>query len=129
MALNTNIKENFFNRDKLKDLGVVVDRKGKLPDVVLYWPEKNWLLLIESVTSHGPVDGKRYGELSKLFANATPGLVFVTAFPDKRIMTRYLEDISWVDTTSAGFCVDDFKDDIAFATALRIQLLTIVTMR
>jgi len=92
---DTGAKEDFFNRDKLKDLGVVVDRKGKLPDIVLYWPEKDWLLLIESVTSHGPVDGKRYGELSKLFAKATPGLVFVTAFSDKKTMTRYLADISW----------------------------------
>lgn len=92
---DTGAKEDFFNRERLKDLGVTLDKKGKLPDVVLYWAEKDWLLLIESVTSHGPVDGKRYGELSKLFVNAAPGLVFVTAFPDKRTMTRYLADISW----------------------------------
>jgi len=63
--------------------------------VVLYWPEKYWLLLIESVTSHGPVDSKRHRELSKLFENAKLGLVYVTAFPDRKIMTKYLSDISW----------------------------------
>ncbi len=92
---DTGAKEDFFRKERLAKLGVTVNRKGKLPDVVLYWPDKNWLLLIESVTSHGPVDGKRHGELSKLFKNAKPGLVYVTAFPDRKIMTKYLSDISW----------------------------------
>lgn len=92
---DTGAKEDFFRKERLAGFGVTVDRKGKLPDVVLYWPEKDWLLLIESVTSHGPVDGKRHGELSKLFEGATPGLVYVTAFPDRKTMNKYLADISW----------------------------------
>lgn len=92
---DTGAKEDFFKRERLKELGVVVDRKGKLPDVVLYWPKKNWLVLVESVTSHGPVDGKRHAELGHLFRTAKPGLVYVTAFPDRRTMTKYLSDISW----------------------------------
>lgn len=39
---------------------MTVDKHGKMPDVVLYYPEKDWLLLVESVTSSGPVDGKRH---------------------------------------------------------------------
>ena len=92
---DTGAKEDFFNKERLAELGVTVDRKGKLPDVVLYWPKKDWLLLIESVTSHGPVDGKRHGELSQLFKDSKPGLVYVTAFPDRKTMTKYLVDISW----------------------------------
>jgi len=92
---DTGAKEDFFRKERLAELGVVVNRKGKLPDVVLYWPEKDWLLLIESVTSHGPVDGKRHGELSRLFEKAIPGRVYVTAFPDRRCMTKYLPSISW----------------------------------
>ncbi len=92
---DTGAKEDFFRKGRLAELGVTVNRKGKLPDVVLYWSKKNWLLLIESVTSHGPVDGKRHGELSKLFEKAKAGLVYVTAFPDRKTMTKYLSDISW----------------------------------
>ena len=44
---------------------------------------------------HGPVDAKRHGELADLFADAKPGLVYVTAFPDRRVMGKYLADISW----------------------------------
>ena len=36
----------FFNEKRLKQLGVVVDRKGKLPDVVLYLKSKNWIIVI-----------------------------------------------------------------------------------
>ncbi|MGM1295147.1 BsuBI/PstI family type II restriction endonuclease, partial [Enterobacter hormaechei] len=92
---DTGAKEDHFRKDRLAELGVSVDRKGKLPDVVLYWQTRNWLLLIESVTSHGPVDGKRHGELAKLFASAKPGLVYVTAFPDRKVMAKYLMELSW----------------------------------
>ena len=72
-----------------------LDRHGKLPDVVLHFVERDWLLLVESVTSHGPVDGKRHGELSKLFEQCTAGLVYVTAFPNRQIMGKYLPEIAW----------------------------------
>jgi type II restriction enzyme len=85
----------YFQEEKLAAFGVTVDQHGKMPDVVLYFAEKNWLLLIESVTSHGPVDAKRHNELSELFAGSRPGLVYVTAFPDRGIMARYLGEISW----------------------------------
>lgn len=92
---DTGAKEDHFRKERLAELGVTVDRKGKLPDVVLYWPKRNWLLLIESVTTHGPVDGKRHGELAKLFSSAKPGLVYVTAFPNRKVMAKYLNDLSW----------------------------------
>jgi hypothetical protein len=57
--------------------------------------DKNWLVIIEAVTSHGPIDVKRYNELRELFADSSAGLVFVTAFKSRREMTKYLSDISW----------------------------------
>jgi len=47
------------------------------------------------VTSHGPVDAKRHNELIQLFGSAEPGLIFVSAFPDRATMARFLSDISW----------------------------------
>ncbi|MFC1591640.1 BsuBI/PstI family type II restriction endonuclease [Thermodesulfobacteriota bacterium] len=92
---DTGDKIGYFQKKRLAALGVKVDKHGKMPDVVLYFPEKDWLLLIESVTSHGPVDSKRHHELIKLFEGATPGLVYVTAFPDRATMGKYLADLSW----------------------------------
>jgi len=52
-------------------------------------------LLVESVTSHGLVDAKRHAELADLFAGSTAGPVYVTAFPNRAIMGRYLGEIAW----------------------------------
>ena len=94
-AGDTGEKWGYFDKDLLAKLNVSVDSHGKMPDVVLHFVEKNWLLLVESVTSHGPVDGKRYAELTKLFATSNAGLVYVTAFPNRAIMGRYLGEIAW----------------------------------
>lgn len=94
-AGDTGEKWGYFDAPLLADLGIDVDSHGKMPDVVLHFTEKNWLLLVESVTSHGPVDGKRHTELAKLFAGSNAGLVYVTAFPNRAIMGRYLGEIAW----------------------------------
>ena len=92
---DTGDKHGYYDIALLKRLGVNLDGHGKFPDVVIYYPEKSWLLLIESVTSHGPVDSKRHGELIKLFCGSSAGLVFVSAFPDRKTFLKYLEVISW----------------------------------
>ena len=92
---DTGDKHGFFDKDLLASLGVVLDNHGKLPDVVIYMRDKNWLLLIESVTSHGPVESKRQIELARLFKGCNAGLVYVSAFPDRKTFLRYLDVIAW----------------------------------
>ena len=92
---DTGDKWGYFDAPLLAELGVDVGPHGKMPDVALHYAAKNWLLLVEAVTSHGPVDGKRHAELAKLFADSTAGLVYVTAFPSRAIMSRYLAEIAW----------------------------------
>ena len=92
---DTGDKWRYFNQTLLTQLGVTIDVHGKMPDVVLHYRQKNWLLLVESVTSHGPVDGKRHDELAELFNRSTAGLVYVTAFPNRSVMSRYLGEIAW----------------------------------
>jgi len=58
-------------------------------------PENNWLILVESVTSHGPVNHKRHAELARLFEKSTAGIVYVTAFQTRSVMGRYLGEIAW----------------------------------
>ncbi len=85
----------FYDAGYLAGLGVVVDEHGKMPDVVVHHIKENWLLLIEAVTSHGPVDPKRHIELKELFSGSSAGLVFVTTFLDRAAMGKYLRDIAW----------------------------------
>jgi hypothetical protein len=94
-AGDTSKKWGYFDAEALRSLDVEVDVHGKMPDVILYWPEHNWLILVESVTSHGPINPKRYGELESLFQHSSAGLVFVTAFPSRSVFSKYLGEIAW----------------------------------
>jgi BsuBI/PstI restriction endonuclease domain/BsuBI/PstI restriction endonuclease HTH domain len=88
-------KDPIFERDALEDLGVSLDKHGKLPDLIVYLPDQEWLVLIEAAASHGPVDGKRRGELERLFAGASTGLVLVSSFLSRDEMRKYLSEIAW----------------------------------
>jgi hypothetical protein len=92
---DTHKKWAYFDADYLRGLGVTVQEHGKMPDVVVHFTEKNWLVLIEAVTSHGPVNPKRLVELKALFARSKAGLVFVTAFLDRRGLLKHLREIAW----------------------------------
>ena len=92
---DTDKKWAYFDADYLRSLGIAVEEHGKMPDLVVHFTEKNWLVLIEAVTSHGPVNPKRLTELRTLFANSKAGLVFVTAFLNRRGLLKYLGEIAW----------------------------------
>ncbi|TKJ36955.1 MAG: restriction endonuclease [Planctomycetes bacterium B3_Pla] len=92
---DTQKKWAYFDVVALASLGVQIEEHGKIPDVVVHYTEKNWLVLIEAVTSHGPVNPKRRQELKQLFAGSHAGLVYVTAFLDRRTLLKYIDDISW----------------------------------
>ncbi len=66
-----------------------------MPDVILHHVKMGWLVLVEAVTSHGPVNPKRRAELRTIFSGSTAGLVFVNAFLDRKTFTKYGTDISW----------------------------------
>lgn len=88
-------KFSVYDRQGLEALGVVIEEHGKMPDLVVHYADRDWLVLIEAVTSHGPVDAKRHEELQSLFEDSTAGLVFVTSFLDRRTLAKYVSDISW----------------------------------
>jgi len=93
-----------FEAERLAELGVAVDQHGPMPDLVVFLPDKDWLVLMEAASSHGPVDSRRRSELAVLFGEATPGLVYVSCFPDRREMRKYLHEIAW---ETEVWCADD----------------------
>jgi hypothetical protein len=92
---DTGEKWAIYDRDLLESLGVEIPEHGIMPDVVIYCPKRNWLVLAEAVVSSGAVDGKRHQALKKLFEQSKAGLIFVTAFPNQKIMRQYICDIAW----------------------------------
>lgn len=82
-------------QDKLAQLGVPLTEHDKLPDVVLYDDERNWLYLIEAVTSHGPVNAKRVTELEETLQACVATRIYVSAFPDFKEFKKHANDIAW----------------------------------
>ncbi len=63
--------------------------------MILYDESRNWLILIEAVTSHGPITPMRREDLKRIFGQSQAGLVFVTAFLDRKTLKKELGNISW----------------------------------
>lgn len=88
-------KDLVKNEKRLSELGFEITLHDKMPDVVLYREDKDWLYFIESVTSVGPMDDKRIIELQELTKNVKSGKIFVTAFLDFKTFKKFLESLAW----------------------------------
>ncbi|AEC01481.1 Type II site-specific deoxyribonuclease [Parasphaerochaeta coccoides DSM 17374] len=88
-------KDLVKNVDKLKELGFAITLHDKMPDVVLYSEEKNWLYFIESVTSVGPMDPKRIREIEEITESVIAGKIYVTAFLDFKTFKKFSETLAW----------------------------------
>ena len=88
-------KDLVKNVEKLTELGFEITLHDKMPDVVLYREDKDWLYFVESVTSVGPMDPKRILEITEMTKDVTAGKIFVTAFLDFKTYKRFSEDLAW----------------------------------
>jgi hypothetical protein len=88
-------KDLYVDGKSLTALGIPINEHSKLPDVVLYDKKRNWLFLIEAVTSHGPVSPKRIVELEKFLKDCKAGKVYISAFPDFKEFKKHTADIAW----------------------------------
>lgn len=90
------IKKDFIKDvDKLQKLGFEITLHDKMPDVVLYRADKNWIYFIEAVTSVGPMSPQRIIEIQDMTKNVTAGKIFVTAFPDITIYKKFSAELAW----------------------------------
>ena len=81
--------------EALSELCMAMNQHDKLPDVVLYDRKKNWLFLIEAVTSHGPVNPKRHAEIESMLKKCRAERIYVTAFLNRAAFRKYAADIAW----------------------------------
>ncbi|WP_455611524.1 BsuBI/PstI family type II restriction endonuclease [Cloacibacillus porcorum] len=88
-------KDLVKNEDKLRELGFDITLHDKMPDVVLYCKDKNWLYFVESVTSVGPMDPKRIKEIEEMTSSVMAGKIYVTAFLDFKTFKKFSEALAW----------------------------------
>ena len=88
-------KDLVKNVEKLSELGFEITLHDKMPDVVLYREDKNWIYFVESVTSVGPMEPKRILEIEELTKNVSAGKIYVTAFLDFKTYKKFAEELAW----------------------------------
>ncbi len=88
-------KDLVKNVEKLSEFGFEITLHDKMPDVVLYREDKNWIYFVESVTSVGPMDPKRILEIEELTKNVSAGKIYVTAFLDFKTYKKFAEELAW----------------------------------
>ncbi len=88
-------KNLVLSQECLKQINVELSDHSKLPDVILFDSRRNWLVLVEAVTSHGPMTPKRIIELKEIFSASKAGLIFVSAFPDLAEFRKHIRQIAW----------------------------------
>ncbi len=96
LYLGDTAKKNLFvDKVGLSKLGIPITDHDKLPDVVLYDSKRNWLFLVEAVTSHGPMSPKRVVELEDMLTGCSAAPVYVSAFPDFGEFRKHMKAIAW----------------------------------
>lgn len=80
---------------ELAALGVRITKHDKLPDVLIYLPAKNWLLIIEAVTASGTVSPKRKRDLEDFLSSCRADRVYITAFQNFKEFKQHVNDIAW----------------------------------
>ena len=92
---DTITKDLVKNEVKLRELGFEITLHDKMPDVVLYREDRNWIYFVESVTSVGPMDPKRILEISSMTQSVKAGKIFVTAFLDFDTYKKFSASLAW----------------------------------
>ena len=96
LYLGDTAKKNLFvDEARLAELSIPITDHDKLPDVVLYDSERNWLFLIEAVTSHGPMSPKRILDLEAMLSESSAGAIYVSAFPNFGEFRKHMKAIAW----------------------------------
>ena len=88
-------KDLVKNEEKLKELGFEITLHDKMPDIVLYSEDKNWIYFVESVTSVGAMESKRIKEIEEMTENVSAGKIYVTAFLDFKTFKKFSESLAW----------------------------------
>jgi adenine-specific DNA-methyltransferase len=94
-AVDSSNRPPHFDRDALHDLGLAIEDRMKLPDVIIHDRHHDWLVLVEAFVKGDAINDARRQQLAILFADSTAPLVYVTAFLDRHAMIRSLPEIAW----------------------------------
>lgn len=88
--------------DIMRRLSIEIPIHGKKPDLIVWDDKRDWLFMMEACSTHGPINEQRKRDLKALVKSDAP-IVYVTCFPDRTTMRRYLSDLAW---ETEAWCAD-----------------------
>jgi len=94
-AADTADRTTFFNTELAQSLDIMPIFSEKKPDIVAYDPIRNWLFIVEAVTSTGHISQGRKDFFVTMLGQRSACAVFVTAFPNRETFRRFAADIAW----------------------------------
>ena len=95
---DTESRIGYQDRTLMRRLNLPIDVSVSLPDVILYGPEEQTLLVVEAVVSSGPVTSARLAQLRELTSGPVSlgvRAVYISAFPSRRVLRQSVKDIAW----------------------------------
>ena len=92
---DTTEKDLVKNIEKLRELGFEITLHDKMPDVVLYMQDRDWLIFVEAVTSVGPMSPKRIKEIKAMTGSVTSEKKYITAFLDFKTFKKFSSELAW----------------------------------
>lgn len=101
---DTDKKQDRSSHPILDRFGITIPEHGKAPDLIVWMEDKGWLFLMEASSTHGPIDVIRKKDLGELFQGAKGHIVYVSCFPDRAVMRKYLTDLAW---ETEAWCAED----------------------
>ncbi len=85
-----------FEKEKLAELGFGDLKRGKLPDVIAYSQEKDWVFLIEAYHTSNPItELRKYELVTKVLGSCAKKAIFVTAFETMSSYKNCQEELAW----------------------------------
>ena len=84
-----------YEKEKLEELGIKDLSQNKLPDIVAYSEEKDWIYLIEAYHTSNPITPERKYELEQLLGSVAKKCIFITAFESNDAFRSCTENLAW----------------------------------
>lgn len=95
---DANPKRSYQNRIVMRRLNFPINIALPLPDVILFSAEESRLVIVEAVSTSGPVNSIRLEQLQKFTKGPRKlgyRISYISAFPSRSIFRKFVEEIAW----------------------------------
>lgn len=92
---DTTQKDLVKDTRRLSSIGFEISTHDKMPDVILFRQDTDWLYFIEAVDSVGPMSPARVRDLEAMTSLVSSGKIYVTAFLTFEKYRRFASQLAW----------------------------------